>query len=133
MLVRRGCLQEVGLFDERYFAYCEEADLGVRATRAGWEVGVVWHALVRNPSLSVSVPAVEYLKLRNTLLLVREHFGRYPASIRLTVALVDTAVGAVVRSRRPDPFPVSARLRAIADFGRGRFGPPPASLVAPPA
>src|SRR5207253_10955484 len=74
MLVRRGCLQEVGLFDERYFAYCEEADLGVRATRAGWEVGVVWHALVRNPSLSVSVAAVEYLKLRNTLLLVRQHF-----------------------------------------------------------
>ena len=133
MLVRRACLQEVGLFDERYFAYCEEADLGVRAARAGWEVGVVWHARVRNPSLSVSVPVVEYLKLRNTLLLVREHFGRYPASIRLTMALVDTAVGAVVRSGRPDPFPASARLRAIADFGRGRFGPPPPSLVAPPA
>ena len=84
MLVRRACLEHVGLFDERYFAYCEEADLGVRATRAGWEVGVVWHALVRNPSLSVSVAAVEYLKLRNTLLLVRQHFGRYPVSIRLT-------------------------------------------------
>jgi GT2 family glycosyltransferase len=130
MLLRRSCLQQVGLFDERYFAYCEEADLGVRATRAGWEVGVVWHALVHNSSLSAPVAAVEYLKLRNTLLLVRQHFGRYPVSIRLAMALVDTAAGAVVRSRRPDPFPVSARLRAIADFGRGHFGPPPASLLA---
>src|SRR4051812_475939 len=28
LLARRACLEEIGLFDERYFAYCEEADLG---------------------------------------------------------------------------------------------------------
>ena len=33
MLARRECLAEVGLFDERYFAYCEEAELALRAKR----------------------------------------------------------------------------------------------------
>ena len=41
LFARRGALEDVGLFDERYFAYCEEADLGLRAVAAGWEVGLV--------------------------------------------------------------------------------------------
>ena len=39
MLARRECLADVGLFDERYFAYCEEAELAIRAKQAGWQVG----------------------------------------------------------------------------------------------
>ena len=38
MMCRRAMLEEVGLFDERYFAYCEEAELGLRAARAGWRL-----------------------------------------------------------------------------------------------
>ena len=34
LLARRACLEDVGLFDERYFSYCEEADLGLRARAA---------------------------------------------------------------------------------------------------
>jgi glycosyltransferase involved in cell wall biosynthesis len=130
MLARRACLADVGLFDERYFAYCEEADLGERARRAGWEVGVVWGAVVRNPSLSVSTAVVEYLQLRNSLLLVRDHFGRYPAFIRLAMAIGTTVIGAVWPPRRTPIFSVPARCRAILDFGRGRFGPPPDALLA---
>jgi len=130
MLAGRRCLQDIGLFDERYFAYCEEADLGERARRAGWGVGVVWEALVDNPSMSQGSAAVEYLQLRNSLLLVREHFGRYPAFIRLTMALGDTAWRALLPRRRTPIFSLPARWRAIVDFGRGRYGPPPASLLA---
>ena len=129
MLAGRECLTEVGLFDERYFAYCEEADLGERARRAGWEVGVVWDALVENPHMSGGSAAVEYLQLRNSLLLVRDHFGRYPAFIRLTMALADTAFRTLVPKRRTPIFSLPARWRAIVDFGRGRYGPPPASLL----
>jgi GT2 family glycosyltransferase len=128
MIAGRACLEDVGLFDERYFAYCEEADLGERARRAGWEVGLVWDALVENPSMSGGSAAVEYLQLRNSLLLVREHFGRYPAFIRLTMAIGDTAWRAAMPGRRTPIFSLPARCRAIADFGRGRYGAPPASL-----
>jgi len=130
MIAGRRCVREVGLFDERYFAYCEEADLGERTRRAGWEVGVVWDAVVRNPSMSASSAAVEYLQLRNSLLLVRDHFGRYPAFIRLTMALGDTAMRTLLPRRRTPIFSLPARCRAIVDFGRGRYGPPPASLWA---
>ena len=130
LLARRACLAEIGLFDERYFAYCEEADLGVRATRAGWEVGIVWGAVVRNPGVATHAAAVDYLKLRNTLLLVRSHSGRYPAFVRLVIAVVGTAWLGVVRSRRRDFFSLRGRTLAIADFLRGRFGPPPAALLA---
>ena len=48
MVLRRACLEDIGVFDERYFAYSEEADLALRASRAGWAVGIVWGAVVRN-------------------------------------------------------------------------------------
>jgi GT2 family glycosyltransferase len=35
-LYRRAMLDEVGLFDERFFAYLEDVDLAWRAQRAGW-------------------------------------------------------------------------------------------------
>lgn len=36
-LFRRATLDDVGLFDESFFLYGEDADLGLRARRAGWE------------------------------------------------------------------------------------------------
>lgn len=36
LMVRRQTLDEIGLFDERYFLYFEETDLCLRARRAGW-------------------------------------------------------------------------------------------------
>ncbi len=47
-LYRRKMLDEVGLFDERFFLYCEDTDLGLRARRAGWECGYVAGATVRH-------------------------------------------------------------------------------------
>ena len=38
MMFRRKALQEVGLFDEKFFLYFEDADWCYRAQRAGWKV-----------------------------------------------------------------------------------------------
>jgi GT2 family glycosyltransferase len=38
MLARREAVLAAGLMDERFFIYCEEADLCLRITRAGWEI-----------------------------------------------------------------------------------------------
>jgi N-acetylglucosaminyl-diphospho-decaprenol L-rhamnosyltransferase len=129
LLARRRCLEEIGLFDERYFAYCEEADLGERARRAGWEVGIVWGAVVRNPGMSSETGVPEYLMLRNSLLLVRDLFGRYPAFIRFAMAAWTTARGALGGPKTPY-WDLGARLLALRDFALGRVGPPPACLVA---
>jgi GT2 family glycosyltransferase len=45
-LYRRKMLDETGLFDERFFLYCEDTDLGLRARWAGWEGAYVAGAVV---------------------------------------------------------------------------------------
>jgi N-acetylglucosaminyl-diphospho-decaprenol L-rhamnosyltransferase len=131
LLARRACLEDIGLFDERYFAYCEEADLGLRATAAGWEVGIVWGAVVANPGMSSEVGVPEYLMLRNSLLLVREHSGRYPAFIRTCMALWRTGLGAVFPSQRTPFWDLRARRFALRDFLLGRTGGPPDEILLP--
>jgi GT2 family glycosyltransferase len=128
LLARRGCLEDVGLFDERYFSYNEEADLGLRARARRWEIGLVRGARVTNQDLSSSVALVDYLQLRNTLLLTRDHFGRYATSIRITTALLQLVTQTLVPSRRPMIFDARARARALRDHLRGCYGPPPVDL-----
>lgn len=131
MLARRACLAEIGMFDERYFAYVEEAELAVRARAADWEIGVVRGAEVRNGGLGSRVALVDYLQLRNTLLLVRQHSGRYHATIRLAIALWHLAAGTFHPRFRGGPYwAPRARVRAIADHLRARYGPPPPDLGA---
>ena len=125
MIARRECLQAVGLFDERYFAYCEEAELAIRAKAAGWQVG--------DTDVGSRAAVVDYLQLRNTLLMVREHSGLYHATIRLLIAVWDLLAGAVSPARRGPYWAPWARLLAIAHHLRRRYGPPPEALFGPSA
>lgn len=127
LLARRACLEDIGLFDERYFAYCEEADLGERARRAGWEVGIVRGAVVRNPGQSTGAAVPGYLVTRNTLWLVRWQFGLPKALLQLLVVLWVT-VGAHLGGPPPPCWHPRGRWLGIRDFLLGRSGPPPASL-----
>ena len=98
---------------------------------------MVWGAIVRNPSVSVRSEVAEYLMLRNSLLLVRDHFGRYPAFIRFCFGLVNTTrdpgapprgTWALLLVARPEagaaglpsspPRPAAARARGRPWFGR---------------
>lgn len=128
LLARRACLEDVGLFDERYFSYCEEADLGLRARARRWEIGLVRGARVTNIDLSSSVALVDYLQLRNTLLLTRDHFGRYAELVRLTTAVLQLVSQTLFPARRPMIFDARARRRALRDHLRGCYGPPPPDL-----
>jgi len=46
MLIRRQALEQVGLFDERFFMYSEELDLCRRINQAGWQVVYLPQAIV---------------------------------------------------------------------------------------
>lgn len=126
MVARRTCLLDVGLFDERYFAYCEEADLGLRARRAGWDVGLVHGARVHNPTMRSGSLAVDYLMQRNTIQLVRRHSGRYPAGMRFAIGVLELARGALGWGPPQFLYAPRARLWALVDVLRRRHGPPPA-------
>jgi GT2 family glycosyltransferase len=47
-LYSRRMLDEIGLFDEDYFLYCEDTDLGLRARWAGWTCQYVSDAVVEH-------------------------------------------------------------------------------------
>ncbi|MCJ7615427.1 MAG: glycosyltransferase family 2 protein, partial [Desulfobacterales bacterium] len=47
-LLKMEALKEVGLFDEDFFAYCEDTDLGLRLRRAGWNIVVAPGAYVHH-------------------------------------------------------------------------------------
>ena len=76
-LYRRSMLDEIGGFDETFFAYGEDAELGLRARIAGWRcmytpLAVVWHERAATLGLQSSrrVSLIE----RNRLLLAVRHF-----------------------------------------------------------
>ena len=133
MLLRRECIDEVGLFDERFFSYCEEADLALRARRAGWRVGLIRGARVQNIHIGSGMAIVDYLQTRNTLLLVQEMSGWYHAFIRACITLIQTYRGVRRPETRAMIFDAPARLAGLRDFVLRRFGPPPAELMRPPS
>lgn len=47
-LYRRAMLEDIGLFDEDFFLYCEDTDLGLRARQAGWKCLYVPRAVVEH-------------------------------------------------------------------------------------
>lgn len=74
---RRDMLDDVGLFDETYFLYCEDTDLGLRARWAGWECRYVPRAVVEH-RYSQSAGRASVLKAyyveRNRLFTVIKNF-----------------------------------------------------------
>ena len=62
---------------------------------------------------------------RNTLLLVREHSGRYHAFVRCTILLLRPVRAAPCGpSARPWIFSARGRAWALVDHARQRYGPP---------
>lgn len=125
LLASRSCLDAVGGFDERYFAYGEEYDLALRAKRAGFDVGIVWGALVQNPIREAGSKECFYLNVRNGLLATRARSGLSAAVLRSAIVVGNGLRTTVRPSLRAEGDALSLRLRAVSDFWTGRFGAPP--------
>lgn len=124
MMLGRKCILDIGLFDTRYFAYSEEHDLGLRARRAGWKVGIAGGAIVYNPGRTAGSEITVHLNLRNSLLLVRDHFGLLASLVRSFTILANGIVNTFLWKPRQSGDGMKVRLRALVDFWLGRFGPP---------
>ena len=128
LLLRAAALREVGLFDEEYFHYYEEADLMERMRRSGWELGLACRAPIHHEhggSLSYASPQSQYYVLRNALLYRRKLFGEHPLHfIARHPRLVRNALGLRHAVRRRETRASRAALLALVDAARNRTGPP---------
>ena len=111
-LYRRDMLDEIGLFDESFFLYCEDTDLGLRARWAGWECVYVPEAVVDH-KYSHSAGQASRLKAyyveRNRLFTVAKNF---PAA-----TLLCSPVHTCLRYFWHAAFALQGRGKA-AQFGR---------------
>jgi GT2 family glycosyltransferase len=76
-LYRRAMLEEIGLFDESFFLYCEDTDLGLRAQWAGWGCRYVPGAVVEHRyshSAGRASPLKAYYVERNRLYTIVKNF-----------------------------------------------------------
>ncbi|MBI4491315.1 MAG: glycosyltransferase family 2 protein [Chloroflexi bacterium] len=109
---RRAMLDDVGLLDERFFAYCEDVDLSFRAQLRGWRCLYVPTARVRHRlSATGGGPLASYYCGRNVLWVIARNV---PASLlrRLWPRMALAQVRLVVESLRHVREPAArARLR----------------------
>jgi len=124
MLMRRACLSQIGLFDERYFAYGDEHELGARAVRRGWKIALVSGATVTNRGTWTPSVWRSYLFPRNSLLLVHDHCGRLWAWMRAALVLINTLRLMIFSPSDAFAFSAQARLRGVRDYFTGRYGRP---------
>ena len=76
-LYRRGMLEDIGGFDDSFFLYCEDTDLGLRARWAGWKCLYVPLAVVEHHyshSAGRASPVKAYYVERNRLFALIKNF-----------------------------------------------------------
>jgi GT2 family glycosyltransferase len=76
-LYRREMLDEIGLFDEAFFAYADDVDLGLRARLAGWQCIYVPSAKVYHKyssSSSAHSPFKAFLVERNRIWVLLKYY-----------------------------------------------------------
>ena len=76
-LYRKAMLDEIGLFDEEFFAYADDVDVGLRARLAGWECRYVPSAKVfhkYSSSSSAYSPLKAFLVERNRIWVLLKYY-----------------------------------------------------------
>jgi GT2 family glycosyltransferase len=118
-------VNRVGLMDERYFAYYDEADWCSRMARAGFKSFVIPSTtLIHKVSGSTPGPISRYLMARNRLLWMRDHLP-----IKELIKSAPYLMRELAWCFRNYSDPLSQILRrANLDFLRGRLGAWPQAL-----
>jgi GT2 family glycosyltransferase len=80
MLIRREVFEKVGVFDEAFFCYYEEADFCLRAKRVGFKLkyspnAKIWHKVASSTG-GIASPIQIYFLTRNRLLFIMKNFPK---------------------------------------------------------
>lgn len=128
ILLRSSVVREIGMLDDSFFLYWEDADWCVRAADQGYGLvyvpkSVVYHRV--SSGLSVNSPQYLYYIFRNNLLFIRKHIS-WPWKLTslgyLIYKLTKETAKIGIRYRRN--YGTYARLivRAFSDNAKRRYG-----------
>jgi hypothetical protein len=84
ILVRSSVLNEIGLLNNKFFAYHEDVDWSVKMTKGNYKLGIVYESIIYHLSMAslkskhknrdgFLSPFMHYLQVRNHLFLIRIH------------------------------------------------------------
>lgn len=117
-MTRANVLEDVGLFDEKYFMYYEDSDLSQRAIHKGYTLWYVADAKVWHKNASSSGGSgsslQDYFISRNRLL-----FGMLYAPFRAKFALLRESIKILIRGRHWQRQGVKDFY--LSHFGRGSY------------
>ena len=118
LLISREVLQDVGLFDERFFVYYEDHDLCLRTRRKGYELllvpqAVMWHK-VSVSSGGRDTPFERYWMARSSVLFFRKH-ARGARCLIIVPYRAGSAIKTVIR------LVVKRRCEAAYAYLRGLY------------
>ena len=88
ILVRSSIIHEIGMLDNKFFAYHEDVDWSIRMRKAGYELRVVPESIIFHLSMAslrsdikqkegFLSPFMHYLHVRNHLFLIRKHLDYF--------------------------------------------------------
>lgn len=113
VMIKKEVFKKIGLLDEKYFLYWEDADFSIRAKQAGFAIryqpkSIIWH---KNSGSSGSGSSLhDYYLTRNRLI-----FGFKFASLRTKLALVRESIRQLFFGRKGEK-------QGIIDFYIRHFG-----------
>jgi len=113
VLYRSQALKEVGIFDEKFYLYLEDADLSMRLKKAGWSVlysprTETWHKVAQSSGSGSELN--DYFITRNRLV-----FGLRYAPLRAKIALLRESIRLLFWGRKWQKV-------GVRDFYLHRFG-----------
>jgi GT2 family glycosyltransferase len=119
MMLRREVIEQTGMFDERFFMYCEEIDWAWRIRQAGWEVWCVPAAQVTHlagQSTGQVRPRSVINLWTSRLLLAQKHYPRW----KLFLARWLIAFGMGRKIRRTQTPALGEAYKQVQNMALGR-------------
>lgn len=116
-LIKKELIKKAGLFDAKYFAYFEDADLAQRVKKAGWKVlffpeAYLWHKVSQSSGIGSDLN--DYFITRNRML-----FGMRYASLRTKFALIRESFRLLFNGRKWQKIGIKDFY--LCKFGRGSW------------
>lgn len=137
-LIRKELINQIGLFDPRYFLYYEEIDYCFNAKKAGWRIAYFPYTSVVHiggesaksaGKITKSGSQLEFLKIESELLYFRKNYGLIAVVVNVClIALADYIQIAkdIIKLRRAGGYfhnfkhPISV-LNALIQTGFGKY------------